>query len=168
MENQVIEVLNKEHGKRVIEYWKSKGVDTGDFVGDCTRESLFGSDFRFYGIINDKFDKYEYSEVTANNAEIITLPEENSFPRVMLVSYDGEVWYKRVVFMKKCDMFLSWDNAETIESAEWTYRVASWRYAKEIEPKEQIITLSDINSKMDDIKKLFGAEENDKIVIKVD
>ena len=44
----------------------------------------------------------------------------------------------------------------------------AWRFAKEIEPKEFTITLSDINSKMDDIKKLFGAEENDKIVIKVD
>ena len=45
----------------------------------------------------------------------------------------------------------------------------AWRIAKHIEePKEQIITLSDLNSKMDDIKKLFGAEENDKIVIKVD
>ena len=25
MKNKVIEVLNKEHGKKVIEYWKSKG-----------------------------------------------------------------------------------------------------------------------------------------------
>ena len=65
-------------------------------------------------------------------------------------------------------MFLSWDNAETIENAEWTYRVASWRYAKEVGSKPRTITLSDLNSKMDDIKKLFGAEENDKIVIKVD
>ena len=51
------------------------------------------------------------------------------------------------------------------------YQVNSvaWRFAKDIEePKEFTITLSDINSKMDDIKKLFGAEENDKIVIKVD
>ena len=45
----------------------------------------------------------------------------------------------------------------------------AWRFAKDIEePKEQIITLSDINSKMDDIKKLFGAEENDKVIIKLD
>ena len=45
----------------------------------------------------------------------------------------------------------------------------AWRFAKDIEePKEQIITLSDINSKMDDIKKLFGISEKDKLVIKVD
>ena len=36
------------------------------------------------------------------------------------------------------------------------------------EPKEITITLSDINSKMAEIKKLFGAKESDKVVIKVD
>ena len=166
MKNKVIEVLDMEHGKKVIEYWKSIGVDTLGMSGSQTKKGDYL--WRYYGVIDGYFNVYSERQAAENNAEIIELPEENSFPRVMLVSYDGEVWYKRVVFMKKCDMFLSWDNAETIESAEWTYRVASWRYAKEIEPKEQIITLSDINSKMDDIKKLFGAEENDKIVIKVD
>ncbi len=28
MKNQVIKVLSEEHGKKVIEYWKSRGVDT--------------------------------------------------------------------------------------------------------------------------------------------
>ena len=166
MKNQVIEVLNKEHGKKVLEYWKSKGVDTSGMFGIGTKKA--GYLCRYYGVIDGCFDCYSERQAAENNAEIIELPEYKPFPRVMLVSYDGEVWYKRVVFMKKCDMFLSWDNAETIESAEWTYRVASWRYAKEIEPKEQIITLSDLNSKMDEIKKLFGAKESDKVVIKVD
>ena len=166
MENQVIEVIDREHGRKVIDYWKSIGVDTSDLLGIRTKKA--GSIFRYYGVIDGCFDCYSERQAAENNAEIIELPEYKPFPRVMLVSYDGEVWYKRVVFMKKCDMFLSWDNAETIESAEWTYRVASWRYAKEIEPKEQIITLSDINSKMDDIKKLFGISEKDKLVIKVD
>ena len=85
------------------------------------------------------FDCFTIEDVRKYNAEIIELPKEESpFPRVMLVSYDGEVWYKRVVFMKKCNMFLSWDNAETIESAEWTYRVAAWRYAKELPEKVEL------------------------------
>ena len=124
--------------------------------------------WRYYGVIDGYFNVYSERQAAENNAEIIELPEDNSFPRVMLVSDDGDDWYKRVVFMQKCDRFLAWNNAETIENAEWTYRVASWRYAKEVEPKHRTITLSDLNSKMDDIKKLFGAEENDKIVIKVD
>ena len=169
MKNQVIEVLNKEHGKKVIEYWKSRGVDTTYFVGVCTKESFLGSETRFYGVTDGKFDKYTEEDVSYYNAEIIELPEEKTYPRVMMVSFDSENWHKRVVFMKKCGRYLAWDNAETVEEAENQVNSVAWRFAKDIEePKEFTITLSDINSKMDDIKKLFGAEENDKIVIKVD
>ena len=169
MKDQVIEVLNKEHGKKVIEYWESKGVDTKYFVGVCTKESFLGSETRFYGVIDGKFGNYTEEDVSYYNAEIIELPEEKTYPRVMMVSFDSENWHKRVVFMKKCGRYLAWDNAETVEEAENQVNSVAWRFAKDIEePKEFTITLSDINSKMDDIKKLFGAEENDKIVIKVD
>ena len=149
MKNQVIEVLNREHGKKVIEYWESRGVDTKDMDGSNTKEK--GIPTRYYGVIDDMFDCYTIEYVYRYNAEIIHLPtespkEEKTFPRVMLVSYDGNVWYKRVVFMKKCGMFLSWDNAETIENAEWTYRVATWRYAKDI-PEKVELTKSEIAEK---------------------
>ena len=165
MKNKVIEVLDREHWKKVLEYWKSKGVDTSGMLGISTKKG--GYLCRYYGVIDGCFDCYSERQAAENNAEIIELPEYKPFPRVMLVSYDGEVWYKRVVFMKKCDMFLSWDNAETIENAEWTYRVASWRYAKEVESKPRTITLSDLNSKIEDIKKLFGID-NEDVIIKID
>ena len=165
MKNQVIEVLNREHGRRVIEYWKSKGINTSVMMGVRTKKG--GDLCRYYGVIDGCFDCYSEIQAAENNAEIIELPEENSFPRVMLVSDDGDDWYKRVVFMQKCDRFLAWNNAETIENAECTYRVASWRYAKEVEPKQHTITLSDLNSKIDDIKKLFGIESED-VIIKLD
>ena len=169
MKNQVIEVLNKEHGKKVIEYWESKGVDTTYFVGVCTKESFLGSETRFYGVIDGKFGNYTEEDVSYYNAEIIELPEEKTYPRVMMVSFDSENWHKRVVFMKKCGRYLAWDNAETVEEAENQVNSVAWRFAKDIEePKEFTITLSDINSKMDDIKKLFGISEKYKLVIKVD
>ena len=103
MKNQVIEVLNKEHGKRVIEYWKSKGVDTMGMCGSFTKEGY--ADGRYYGVIENCFDCYTIEFVRNYNAEIIELPtespkEENTFPRVMLVSIDEIKWHKRVVFMK--------------------------------------------------------------------
>lgn len=169
MKNQVIEVLNKEHGKKVIEYWESKGVDTKYFVGFCTKESFLSSETRFYGVINGKFGNYTEEYVSYCNAEIIELPEEKVYPKVMMVSFNSENWFRRVVFMEKCGRYLAWDNAETVEEAENQVNSVAWSFAKDIEePKEFTITLSDINSKMDDIKKLFGAKENDKIVIKVD
>ena len=116
MKNQVIEVLNKEHGKKVIEYWKSRGVDTTGYCG-CANK-MDGSIDRFYGVINGEFDNYEEEDVSYYNAEIIELPEEKTFPRVMLVSFDSENWFKRVVFMKKCGRYLAWKKAETIQDSE--------------------------------------------------
>ena len=39
MRNQVIEVLDREYGKKVIEYWKSIGVDTRGMCGSFTKEN---------------------------------------------------------------------------------------------------------------------------------
>ena len=144
MRNQVIEVLDREHGKRVIEYWKSIGVDTMGMCGSFTKED--GEHSCYYGVINDMFDCYSISFVRKHNTEIIELPEENSFPRVMLVSNGEIVWYKRVVFMKKCDRFLAWNKAETIEESESTCDTTTWRYAKDI-PNEIIISKSEIAEK---------------------
>ena len=166
MKNQVIEVLDREHGKKVIEYWKSKGVDTSVMLGIRTKKK--GDLFRYYGVIDGYFNVYSEREAAENNAEIIELPEEKPFPRVMLVSDDGVFWYKRVVLMQKCDRFLAWNNAETIEESECVFGVLPWCYAKEVEPKQRTITLSDLNSKIEDIKKLFGIGDNDDVIIKLD
>ena len=166
MKNQVIEVLDREHGKRVIDYWESKGIDTSDLLGIRTKKA--GSIFRYYGVIDGRFDCYSERQAAENNAEIIELPEEKTFPRVMLVSDDEIKWYKRVVFMKKRDRFLAWFSAETIEESESIYEAYGWNYAKDVEPKQRTITLSDLNSKIEDIKKLFGIGDNDDVIIKLD
>ena len=158
MKNQVIEVLNKEHGKKVIEYWKSRGVDTMGMCGSFTKED--DESARYYGIINDSFDCYAIEDVRKYNAEIIKLPkEENPFPRVMLVNNGGNEWRKRVVFMKKCDRYLAWNKAETIEESECVYESTYWCYAKEL-PEKVELTKSEIAEK-------FGISI-DQLVIKND
>ena len=133
MNNKVIKVLDIEHGKIVIEFWK-KYCDTGVLRGDTVGD--------YYGLINGRFDFWTIDEVRIYNAEIIELPEEKTYPRVMLVSFDKICWYKRVVFMKKCGGFLAWINAETLEDAENTISTIFFKYAKELEPVE--VTLEDI------------------------
>ena len=133
MNNKVIKVLDIEHGKRVIEFWKQY-CDTGRFKGDN-----IGS---YYGIISGQFDCWTTSEIRKSNAEIIELPEDITYPRVMLVSNDCINWNKRVVFMKKCGGFLSWEYAKTLEDAKNTTETVFWKYAKEIEPIE--VTLEEI------------------------
>ena len=145
MKNQVIEVLDRAHGSRVIEYWKSQGINTMCMNGNCTREDK--CDNRYYGVINDKFGCYTISSVIKHDSEIIELPkEEKSFPRVMLVSNGRNGWHKRVVFMKKCNRYLSWINAETIEESEDVYETTAWRYAKDI-PNKVIISKAEIAEK---------------------
>ena len=133
MNNKVIKVLDKEHGKKVIAFWKNHcdtGVLRGDSVGD------------YYGIINGRFDFWTINEIREYNAEIIELPEERNYPRVMLVSADNKNWGKRVVLMEKKRGFLAWEFAETLEEAKEIVVTNFWRYAKEIEPIE--VTLEEI------------------------
>lgn len=134
MNNKVIKVLDREHGKRVIEFWKQY-CDTRDFEGTWIGD--------YYGIINGNFSVWSIHETRKYNVEIIELPEEKTYPRVMLVSNDnikGE--YRRVVFMEKCGGFLAWTKAKTFEEAEKITDITFWRYAKEIEPIE--VTIEEI------------------------
>ena len=81
MDNKVIKVLNKEHGAKVIEFFKQYCNTMklrGDSIGD------------YYGIIDGKFDVWCCNKVREANAEIIKLPEEEAFPSVMMVSEDGK------------------------------------------------------------------------------
>ena len=133
MNNKVIKVLDIEHGKKVIEFWKQY-CDTGELEG--TSIGIY------YGIVNGEFDRWTTYEVEKNNAEIIELPEEKKYPRVMMVSDDKKKWKKRVIFMEKCGWFLAWDKAETLEDAKKAKDTCHWRYAKELEPIE--VTLEEI------------------------
>ena len=133
MNNKVIKVLNEEHGAKVIEFFKQY----------CDTENLRGDNIgAYYGIINGKFDYWLIKEITEANAEVIKLPEEKTYPRVMLVSLDYYSWCKRVVFMEKCGVFLAWDKAETLEEAENITVPVHWNYAKKLEPVE--VTLEEI------------------------
>ena len=133
MNNKVIKVLDIEHGKKVIEFFKQY-CDTVALRGDNV-----GS---YYGVINGEFDSWAADEVRRYNAEIITLPEERAYPRVMLVSDDRIKWCKRVVFIEKNGLILAWGYAETLEEAEKSTSATVWKYAKEIEPIQ--VTLEEI------------------------
>jgi hypothetical protein len=131
MKNQVIKVLTPEHGKKVIEYWKSRGIFTRGLVG-C-KSAADGESCIYYGVIDNGFSSYNLETVRSSNTEIITLPEENPYPKVMWV-WDAfpENKVKRVVFMKKCGEYLAWEKASTIEQANQTTDVHSWSNACDI------------------------------------
>lgn len=78
--NTVIEVLTKEHGKEVISYFKSLGIDTNGREGKCNREYKYT--YRYYGLINGKFDNYGLLDCDCN-VKIITLPTENNMEQML-------------------------------------------------------------------------------------
>ena len=149
MKNQVIEVLNKEHGKKVIEYWKSIGVNTLGMNGSFTKEN--GEEERYYGVIQNDFDCYRIEFVNKHNAEIIELPsespkeeEEKTFPRAMLVSDDSLVWNQSVVVCLQG----GWAFATTMHSSVEKYEDALkrggsvpfyfWKYYKELSDRNKV------------------------------
>ena len=109
MKNQVIEVLDRAHGSKVIEYWKSQGIDTLLMEGFNTKSH--NTKNRYYGIINDTFGCFSIETVQDTSTKIIELPcdlvneftseqmeraiylkskgfglEDRPFPKLMLVS----------------------------------------------------------------------------------
>lgn len=62
--------------------------------------------------------------------------EEPKYPRVMEVSLyeDFRVSFKRVVFMKKLNVFLFWTDCETFEEAENCLSISQTLYAREVQP----------------------------------
>jgi hypothetical protein len=84
-ENEVIKILSPEHGYKVVEYWKSRGVDT-TYKGFLTG--------MYYGVINGEFNNFNDAEVANSKAKIITLPEEKC---VWVRDTDSEKWYRRIL-----------------------------------------------------------------------
>lgn len=158
MKNQVIEVLNKEHGKKVIEYWKNRGFDIRGFIGSCTKEDK--NIYRYYGVIDGCFNNYPLEYVNDNNAEIITLPEK-TFPRKMLVWDDNEgdaveqvvLWINP--FGKCIYPIVSVYPISEIKYNEGSeYSIALWKYAKEI-PEVKELTIEEAAKKLSEV---FGME----------
>ena len=156
MKNQVIEVLDRVYGSRVIEYWQSKGVDTKGMCGSFTKED--GESARYYGVINDKFDCYSISFVRKHKAEIIELPIENSrpFPKPMLVSMFpfGNSAYNvqtRVIVAAGNGYAVGADHCESLDDyikrqKEKTLSYTLWKYHQEITNKV-IISKAEIAEK---------------------
>lgn len=159
MKNQVIEVLNVEHGKKVIEYWKSRGVDTKDFNGNCSKE--INAVYRYYGVINGIFNFHSLKDVNEYNAEIITLPEEKTFPRKMLVwdNDEGDAVERIVLwinpFGKGICPFICVDSCSEINFNKGEeYFTTQWMHAKEL-PEVKELTIEEAAKKLSEV---FGMD----------
>lgn len=131
--NIVCQVLNPEHGAKVIEAFKALGVDTA-FDG-----SAVGS---YYGTIDGKFKSTSFltglTEFTLEQLQAMAQPKL-TFPREMMVWDEGgaDEPKKRTViaFFDKCYHAIADETA--ISSTYGCYSVVKWQYASEIPAKKQ-------------------------------
>lgn len=72
--------------------------------------------------------------------------------RWMMVSADQISWYKRKVVMTKKGRFFTWDNAETEDEINNSFRLVGWGFAKEIEPKIEF----NLELSLEEIAEKFG------------
>ena len=132
IENKFIKSLSVEHGAKIVEFFVKHGAKNN--------ENLKGNTIDFYyGVINGNLTFKSLNRVIERGGEIIELPEENGYPKVMMVSNfpisENNKGYKRVVFMEKLGKYLAWQYAETFEAAEKETCIALWKFAVDV-PKE--------------------------------
>lgn len=98
---ECIKVLSEEHGCKVIKYFVSKG-------GNNNAYNLQGININYYYFI-DYDNNLNWTKIIPTDYTEITLPEELTFPRRMLV-WDKMTKYNRLVIGKVNDLYLVVDN----------------------------------------------------------
>lgn len=72
--NTVIKVLNPDHGKQVIQWFKSQGARVGNRTVECCESNNDRN--IYYGVINGIFDNYPLLYFINKDIEIVELPIE--------------------------------------------------------------------------------------------
>jgi hypothetical protein len=136
MENVVVQVLNKEHGKEVIQTFKDLGVDTYKNSG-----SLVGW---YYGLFDGEFDSFTIPKnskvITLEELEAMKQEEKPAYPCMMEVWDDeGEVDAREVIAEFKTP-----DGDERyVAISEDGYNCYTWQHARPIQP-DPLKTVLDI------------------------
>lgn len=149
MDNVVIKSLTKDHGNRILKYFKSKGVWT--FYTEALCSEAAGDVCIYYGLINGQFDNWTIYDVTEYGAEIIELPEEKSLPRKMLVWGNDARKHERIMLAilppsYKYRYIAVTDGYEDDFNNSCYYGASAWEYAEELPEKEPAkkMTVSEI------------------------
>ena len=76
LNNTVIKVLNREHGAKVVEFYKKNGYDT---------ESYYGTNVNhYYGVYSNRFSWYTNSDIERFHLKVIDLSKEEETTSCMV------------------------------------------------------------------------------------
>ena len=82
LNNTVIKVLNREHGAKVIKFYEKNGYNIRPFYG-----TKIGC---YYGVLNNRFSWYTYSEMEIFDFKVIELPEEETISCMVHIIKNSE------------------------------------------------------------------------------
>ena len=86
LENRVIKAETDNHAKQIIAWFKSNGVDTS-FFSDAIYfpNERDGDTYKYYGIIDGRFEYWRVDLVDVFDTEIMYLPEESVYEPIINV-----------------------------------------------------------------------------------
>ena len=76
LNNKVIEVINRDHGRKVKSFFKKNGVSVSNCTFSNTKSNLV--ERRFYGLRNNVFDCFSTEEVEFLTLTVIALPTQDA------------------------------------------------------------------------------------------
>ena len=122
----IIEVSKKENIEKVYEIF----ID-GENKGKWEIEEIGKGEFEFFNVEGKPLDEIYFSSQIARMEfrEVIDWSKVPVDTKV-LVSNDGEKWYKRHLYKYEDGKFLAWDNGKTSFTATDVNERFPWEYAK--------------------------------------
>lgn len=153
LNNTCIKCESVEHGAEIVKFYKDNGWDNfalGNNVG------------QFYGVFDGTFNNLNlpFGKKVLTLQEAKDLVKENQYPKVMWVSEfeDFRNKVQRVVIAYKCNVYIYWSKAKTIEEAENEVTTVTCNYAKDIEDETETKTrerIAAIEKEWEELKKLI-------------
>ena len=97
--NTVIKVLNPDHGKQVISWFKSHGARVGNRTVECCESNNDRN--IYYGVINGIFDNYPLLYFINKDVEIVELPIEEIKTKDMIPTADEYLYLDQSISIEE-------------------------------------------------------------------
>ena len=122
----IIEVSKKENIEKVYEIF----ID-GENKGKWEIEEIGKGEFEFFNVEGKPLDEiYFISQIARMEFREVIDWSKVPVDTKVLVSNDGEKWYKRHLYKYEDGKFLAWDNGKTSFTATDVNERFPWEYAK--------------------------------------
>ena len=137
LKKKAILCTSKSQGKRILKFYKKAGFEIDNWMQKDGLDVGW-----FYGNFVGKIARISIDMLKHGGYEQFKIPStpRRKFPREMMVSSNGENWYRRLVFCKLpkpiSKFVANRHSPETKGMEKQNTFLKSWKYAKEIEYEE--------------------------------